>query len=129
MIGSVSLVVNYFVSFKAASLDYAFLVGLYEYIKDTLEKRRLLKKCVAFTGDNCNTMFGRLPRNEQGNNVFAKLKKMLNSSLIGLGCSAHVLNNFIHHWAERMNIDIENNINKIYQYFSIYTVRTEQLKE
>ena len=29
MIGSVSLVVNYFVSFKAASLDYAFLVGLY----------------------------------------------------------------------------------------------------
>ena len=28
-----------------------------------------------------------------------------------------------------MNIDIENNINKIYQYFSIYTVRTEQLKE
>ena len=28
-----------------------------------------------------------------------------------------------------MNIDIEININKIYQYFSIYTVRTEQLKE
>ena len=28
-----------------------------------------------------------------------------------------------------MNIDIENNIDKMYQYFSIYTVRTEQLKE
>ena len=28
-----------------------------------------------------------------------------------------------------MSIDIENNINKMYQYFSIYTVRTEQLKE
>ena len=27
-----------------------------------------------------------------------------------------------------MSIDIENTINKIYQYFSIYTVRTEQLK-
>ena len=99
------------------------------YIKDTLEKRRLLKKCVAFTGDNCNTIFGGLWRNEQGNNVFAKLKKMLNLSLIGLGCSAHVLNNCIHHGAERMNTDIENNINKIHQYFSIYTVRTEQLKE
>ena len=49
------------------------------------EKRMLLKKCVAFTGDNCNTMFGGLQRNEQGNNVFAKLKKMLNSSLIGVG--------------------------------------------
>ena len=28
-----------------------------------------------------------------------------------------------------MSIDIENNINKIYQHFSIYTVRTEQPKE
>ena len=27
------------------------------YVKDTLEKRILLKKCVAFTGDNCNSMF------------------------------------------------------------------------
>ena len=89
----------------------------------------LLKKCLKFTGDNCNTMFGGLRRNEQGNNVFAKLKKMLNPSLIGEGCLAHVLNNCIHHGAEKMNIDIENNINKIYQYFSIYTVRTEQLKE
>ena len=84
---------------------------------------------MAFTGDNCNTMFGGLRRNEQGNNVFAKLKKMLNPSLIGVGCSAHVLNNCIHHEAEKMNIGIENNINKIHQYFSIYTVRTEQLKE
>ena len=77
----------------------------------------LLKKCVAFTGDNCNTTFGGLRRNEQGNNVFAKLKKMLNPSLIGVGCSAHVLNNCIHHGADRMNIDIENNINKINRIF------------
>ena len=35
------------------------------YVKDTLEKRMLLKKCVAFTGHNCNTMFGALRRNEQ----------------------------------------------------------------
>ena len=88
------------------------------YVKDSLEKRMLLKKCVAFTEDNHNTMFGGIRRNEQGNNVFANLKKMLNPSL-----------NCIHHGAERMNIDIENNIIKIYQYFSIYTVRTEQLKE
>ena len=89
----------------------------------------LLKKCEAFTKDNCSTMLGGLRCNEQGNNVFAKLKKILNPSLIGVGCSAHVLNNSIHHGAERMNIDIESNINKIYLYFSIYTVRTEQLKE
>ena len=80
------------------------------YVKDTLEKRMFLKRCVAFTGDNCNTKFGGLGRNEQGNNVFAKLKNMLNPSLIGVGCSAHVLNNCIHRGAERMNIDIENHI-------------------
>ena len=98
------------------------------YVKDTLEKRILLKKCVAFSGSNGNTMFGGLRSNEQGNNVFVKLEKMLYPSLIGVGCSAHILSNCIHHGAERMNIDIENNINKIYQYFFIYTVRTEQLK-
>ena len=81
------------------------------YTKDTLEKRMILKKCVEFTEDNCNTMFGVLRRNEQGNNAFAKLKKTLNPSLIRVGCSAHVLKNCIHHGAERMNIDIEININ------------------
>ena len=74
-------------------------------------------------------MFGGLRRNKQRNNVFAKLKKMLYPSLIGVGCSAHVLNNCVQHGAERMNIDIKNNINKMYQYFSIFTVGTEQLKE
>ena len=33
------------------------------YVKDTLEKRMLLKKCVAFTVYNCNTMFGGLRHN------------------------------------------------------------------
>ena len=28
-----------------------------------------------------------------------------------------------------MNIDFENDVNKIYQYCSIHTVRTEKLKE
>ena len=85
--------------------------------------------CVIYRRQLQYTIFGGLRRNEQGNNVFAKLKKMSNLSLIGFGCLAHVLNNCIHYGAERMNIDNKNNINKIYQYFSIYTVRTEQLKE
>ena len=58
-------------------------------------------------------MFGGLRCNEQGNNVFARLKKMLYSSLIGISCSVHVLNNnkCIHYGAERKNIDIENEVN------------------
>ena len=77
----------------------------------------LLKKCIAFTRDNCNTILGGLRRKEQGTNMFAKFKKMLSPSLIGIGCPAHVLNNFFHHGSEKINIDFENNINKLYQYF------------
>ena len=49
--------------------------------------------------------------------------------MIKVGCSAHILNSCIHHGAERMNIDIENNINQNKLIFFVYTVRTEQLKE
>ena len=54
-----------------------------EYVQDTstLEKSRLTKMCVAFTGVNCNTMFGGLRHNKHGNNAFAKLKKTLKHSI------------------------------------------------
>ncbi|CAM2097290.1 unnamed protein product [Caretta caretta] len=100
------------------------------YVKETLEKNGLFEKCLAFTGDNCNTMFGGLQLDEDGKNVFANLKKLLQErTLIGVGCPAHILNNCVHHAAERVNVDIENIIFKIYQYFHTHTVRTEQLKE
>ncbi|CAM2116517.1 unnamed protein product [Caretta caretta] len=100
------------------------------HVKETLEKNGLFEKCITFTGDNCSTMFGGLRPDEDGKKVFANLKKLLQKrTLIGVGCPAHILNNFVHHAAERMNTDIENIIFKIYQYFHIYTVQTEQLKE
>ncbi|CAM2113191.1 unnamed protein product [Caretta caretta] len=100
------------------------------YIKETLEKNGLFEKCIACTGDNCNTMFGGLQLDEDGKNAFANLKKLLQKrTLIGVGCPAHILNNCVHHAAERMNVDIENIIFKIYQYFHVYTVRTKRLKE
>ena len=71
MIGSVSLVVNYFVSFKAASLDYAFLVGLYLLLirmilfqmaklkytfKNKMQQKNIhvLEKAGMITGQNAN---------------------------------------------------------------------------
>lgn len=99
------------------------------YIKTTLDKKNLLTKCIAFTGDNCNTMFGGLRRSESGNNVFAKLKILFNQPLIDVGCSAHILNNCLHNAVETLDVDIENIIFKIYQFFHIYTVRTEELKK
>ena len=63
-----------------------------QHVKTVLEKNSLLEKCIAFTGDNCNTMFGGLRRNEEGNNVYAKFKKLLQKNcLIGVGCPAHIL--------------------------------------
>ena len=94
------------------------------YVRDTLEKSGLSKKYVAFTGDNCSAMFGGLRRNEHGCNVFAILKKTSSTLLVGVGCPARVLNNCIHHGAERMSIDNKNTMNKIYQYLSIYKART-----
>lgn len=66
-----------------------------KYVKETPLLGSL--KYVAFTGDNCNTMFGGLNDPKKAINVFAYLKKMLeNKSLIGVGCSAHILNNSVH---------------------------------
>ena len=62
--------------------------------------------------------------------MFANLKRMLqNKTLVGVGCPAHILNNCVHHGADTLNVEIENIKFKIYQYFHIYTVRTENLKE
>lgn len=75
-------------------------------------------------------MFGGLRHNEDGNNVFTNLKnKFQKISLIGVGRQTHISNNCVHHAAERMDIDIENIICKIFQYFHNCTVRTEQLVE
>ncbi|KAG8146513.1 hypothetical protein E2320_013667 [Naja naja] len=94
-----------------------------------LKKHRLLQKCVAFAGDNCNTMFGELWQDE-ARTVFAQLKKALQrETLIRVYCPAHILHNCIHHGADALEVDVENIILKIYQYFNIYTVRTESLQE
>nr|XP_014351609.1 PREDICTED: uncharacterized protein LOC106705945 [Latimeria chalumnae] len=101
-----------------------------QYIKETLEKKGLFEKCVMFAGDNCNTTFGGLQRYEEGKNMFANLKKLLQKgTLIGVGCPAHILNNCVHRGADTLDVDIESIILKVYNYFHIFTVRTELLKE
>lgn len=98
------------------------------YIIDTLNKLKIKDKCVAFGADNCNTMFGGIKRGD-GSNVFANLKRILNKVLVGVGCPAHVLNNCIQHGTDLLEIDLQGLIMKIYNHFSIYTVRVESLKE
>ena len=96
-------------------------------VKETLTKFGLFEKCVSFNGDNCNTSFGGLTR-KKSNNIFSRLLNDL-PNLIGVGCSEHILNNCLHHGTNQVSIDVESVIYKIYQYFCIYTVRTEELKD
>ncbi|XP_026821678.1 uncharacterized protein LOC113560102 [Rhopalosiphum maidis] len=95
---------------------------------ETLENMNLLSKCIAFSGDNCNTNFGGVERRGT-NNVFYRLQQYIKKPIIGIGCPAHILNNCVQHAIDGLPIDIESIILKIYNYFSIYTVRTEALKE
>ena len=60
--------------------------------------------------------------------MFSHLKNDL-PHLVGVGCPAHILNNCIHHGADQMTIDVESIMYKIYQYFNIYAVKTELLKD
>lgn len=93
-----------------------------------LKKFNILSKCIAFSGDNCNTNFGGKQRLGT-NNVFTKLKSQLQNNIMGVGCSAHIINNAVQHGCDILPVDVESIILKIYNYFSIYTVRTEALKE
>ena len=80
-----------------------------ELIITQLRRHDLLSKCIAFSGDNCNTNFGGIERYGT-NNVFHKLKENLNPYLVGVGCSAHVINNAVHHGCDLLAVDIESSI-------------------
>ena len=62
-----------------------------------------------------------------GNNVFSSSKNDL-TTLVGVGCPAHILYNCLDHGTNPMTI-VESIIYKTYQYFCIYTVSAEELKD
>lgn len=53
-----------------------------ELIIKQLNKFNILTKCIAFSGDNCNTNFGRRQRTGT-NNVFCKLQSQLKTNNVG----------------------------------------------
>ncbi|XP_067214547.1 protein FAM200B-like [Linepithema humile] len=98
-------------------------------IEGVITKHNLNKKIIAFSGDNTNTNFGGLNRKGE-QNIFHLLKNRVNSELVGIGCSAHILHNAIHHGLDQFGLfDIDVLVLKIFNFFSIYTVRTNELKE
>jgi len=95
---------------------------LNEYVFNTLTKLNIVSKCIGLTADNTNTNFG--GSNRQGkNNLFKKLSNSCSSSIVGVGCVAHILNNCIQNSSDVLPFDIEVIVEKIFKYFYIYTVR------
>ena len=96
-------------------------------VKEILTKMGLFKKCISFTGDNCNTNFDGLAQGTKGNNAISYLKNDV-PNLVDVGCMAHILNNCLHHGAYQMSINVKSIIYMTNRYFCIYTVCMEELK-
>lgn len=131
----VPLLVRYFDSEKGIQvklLELTDLPGesseiLNEYIFNTLLKLDVVSKCIGLSADNTNTNFGG-PNRLGKNNLFKKLNNSCSTSIVGVGCVAHILNNCIQNSTDILPFDIEVIVIKIYKYFYIYTVRVSTLK-
>lgn len=129
-------VVRYFTYQEGVKLRMIDLVSLpgetseliSESIMTIIANTHLSDKIVGFCADNANTNFGGLSRSGK-NNVFSRLDSNLKQSLVGVGCSAHIIHNAIQTAADLLPLDVENIITKIYAHFYINTVRVEKLKE
>jgi hypothetical protein len=87
---------------------------------------KLSNKIIAFCGDNVNANFRGAAR-KGTNNVLAKLTTSdLKMNTRGIGCAAHILHNAFPTRADILPVDVEAIMNKIFQYFHIYTVRVEE---
>lgn len=98
-----------------------------DIIMKTLQKYDLTEKCISLTADNANVNFGGINR-QAGRNVLTNLKNKLNKEIVGIGCPAHILHNCVQHGTDVLKIDIESLVMKLFNFFSVYTVRTEALK-
>lgn len=97
-------------------------------LENVADDHAIKPKLTCYTADNTNTNFGGLNR-AGSKNIHTIMKKNLNPNILGVGCSAHILHNAAQHGLSRYGLfDIDSLAFKIYQFFSIYTVRIEALK-
>uniref|UniRef100_A0A8C6U2L6 HAT C-terminal dimerisation domain-containing protein n=1 Tax=Neogobius melanostomus TaxID=47308 RepID=A0A8C6U2L6_9GOBI len=130
------VVIRYFTLTEGVSvkiLNFVSLPGetstlLFNEVERSLSAFGLMDKVIGFCADNTNTNFGGKARRGQ-NNVFYRLDQATPCSLIGVGCAAHIVHNAVQSAADTLPCDIENFVVKVFGYFHIYTVRTEELKD
>lgn len=132
----VPLLVRYFLpetGVKTVIIEFTDLPGetalqLTNYIWELLRTLKIEKKKIALSADNTNTNFEGIVRRGK-NNLFTHLNGNIENNMIGIGCSAHILNNAIQSASDTLPIDLQLIISKIFQHFYFYSVRVNTLKE
>lgn len=130
------LLVRYFIYNKGVQvkvLDFEEQVGetadiISSFVLKTLKDFHLENKVVGLCADNTNTNFGGSSR-KGSKNVYSIVQKSLEKSIVGVGCSAHIVNNAIQTAVDCLPVCVESVVQKIYSYFHIYTVREASLIE
>ena len=94
--------------------------AIHNQIVTKLEENGLgLDMISVYSADNASVNYGRY------NSVFQKLKEN-NNCILKANCVAHIVRP--KHAGDRLNIDIENVVNKTFSHFSSSAKRTEELK-
>ncbi|KAL3976494.1 toll-like receptor 1 [Sarotherodon galilaeus] len=97
--------------------------GIVKIIQSSLENVGLsLDQVSAFSADNANVNYG------IHNSVFTKLRET-NSEILRGNCHAHIVHNTVKKALDKLSVDVENIVLKIYSFFSTSAKRRESLKE
>ena len=97
--------------------------GIVSCIVQSLEKLGLsLNQVLAFSADNTNVNYG------IHKSVYTKLCNIQKDLLPG-NCHAHIVHNTVKHALDKLSIDVENVVLKIYSFFSSSAKRRESLEE
>jgi hypothetical protein len=131
----VPVLVRYFISRKGVQTkvtEFHNLKGETAYVltmhmMDVPDKYKLSNKIIVFVGITVTQTSEEL---QEKNNVFANLTTSdLKINIRDRGCAAHIFHNALRTSADILPVDVEAIVNKIFQYFHIYTVRVEELEE
>ncbi|XP_047201966.1 uncharacterized protein LOC124855884 [Girardinichthys multiradiatus] len=96
--------------------------GIVKMIQSSLENVGLsLDHVSAFSADNTNVNYG------IHNSVFTKLRDA-NSEILCGNCHAHIIHNTMKKALDKLSVDVENVVLKVYSFFSTSAKRRESLK-